>query len=127
MENIGEWVDKLKKSKKSIIVEGIKDKKALEHFGIKKIITLKGKPIYKVIEDFSEKEVIILTDLDKEGKKLYSKLKQGLTQRGVEVDNKFREFLFKTKLRQIEGLPRYSTIEIRQVLSHTFQSFNPFC
>ena len=68
------------------------------------------KPIYKIIEEVSEKtkEAVILTDLDKEGKKLFGKLNSGLSHHGVRVDNKFREFLFKkTKLRQIEGIISY--------------------
>lgn len=104
-----EWITLLKNSNKLIIVEGKKDKMALEELGIKNIICLKN-AIYKEIEEITEnnKEVIILTDLDKMGKKLYSKLKKGLTERGVRVDNHFREFLFKnTKLRQIEGIISY--------------------
>jgi len=105
-----EFLQKLKKASKNkiIVVEGIKDKKALESLGIENIITLK-KPLYKVIEDIVEtkKECIILTDLDKKGKELYGRLNSKLKQFGVKIDNRFREFLFKTKLRQIEGISRY--------------------
>jgi len=103
-----EQINELKK--KIIIVEGKKDKIALEELGLKNIITLSKKPIYKIIEEVSEKnkEVVILTDLDKEGKQLFGKLNQGLQYHGVKVDNKFRLFLFKeTKLRQIEGMGKY--------------------
>ena len=84
--------------------------RALEHFGIRKIMILNKKPLYKVVEDAAEKtkKAAILTDLDAEGKKLFGKLNSGLIHHGVKVDKKFREFLFKdTKLRQIEGLRRY--------------------
>ncbi|MBW2965769.1 toprim domain-containing protein [Candidatus Woesearchaeota archaeon] len=105
-----EFIKKFRKTSKEkiVLVEGIKDKKALESLGIKNIITLK-KPLYKIIEDIIEtkKECIILTDLDKKGKQLYSKLSSKLKQFGVKIDNRFREFLFKTKLRQIEGINRY--------------------
>ena len=48
--------------------------------------------------------------MDKQGKELYGKLNSGLQQRGVKIDNNFRNFLFKnTKLRQIEGLETYAT------------------
>lgn len=103
------WLEKLRKTNKLIIVEGKKDKEALEKLGVKNIVCLSG-PIYKVIEDISEKtkEVIILTDLDREGKKLYHRLKHNLQKHGVRVDNYFREFLFKeTTLTQIEGIFRY--------------------
>tara|TARA_Y100000310_G_scaffold331808_1_gene406102 strand:- start:20923 stop:21309 length:387 start_codon:yes stop_codon:yes gene_type:complete len=104
-----EWVGKLKNTDKLIVVEGVKDKRALEKFGIEDIITLK-KAIYKTAEDIAkqEKDCIILTDLDREGKKLYKELSTKLQDLGVKVDKSFREFLFrKTKLRQIEGLRKY--------------------
>jgi len=104
------FIQNLKKTSKEkiILVEGIKDKKALESFNIKNIITLK-KPLYQIIEDIVEtkKECIILTDLDKKGKQLYARLSSKLKQFGVIIDNRFREFLFKTKLRQIEGIKKY--------------------
>jgi len=89
-----------------VIVEGKKDKKALENLGFKKIITL-TKPIYKEVEDIKEKEVILLVDLDKEGRKIYSKLKKSLNRNHIKVDDKLRLALFKTDLRQIEGLDTY--------------------
>lgn len=110
-EELMEQIEKLKKSDCLIIVEGKKDMFALNQFGIKNIITLNKKPLFKIIEEIVEKntEVIILTDLDKEGKQLYGKLNSGLQKFGVKVNNKFREFLLKeTKLRQIEGLVTYT-------------------
>ena len=91
-----------------VIVEGIKDKSALNSLGIENIITLKG-PLYEEIEKISEKtkEVILLVDLDKEGKKLYHTLKIGLESKGIKINDKFRNFLFKTSLRNIEGLVAY--------------------
>jgi len=108
MNDIEDFIDKLKQVK-LIIVEGKKDKAALEKFGIKNIFVLNG-PLYKNIEEISEKakEVVILTDLDKEGRKLFSRFNSRLQERGIKVDNSFREFLFKeTKLRQIEGIDSY--------------------
>lgn len=93
-----------------VIVEGIKDRRALQELGFKKIVIL-NKPLYAIVEEVVEtgaKTVLILTDLDKEGKKLYSYLYKHLTERGVKIDNKLREYLFKeTQLRQIEGLVTY--------------------
>ena len=112
------WVESLKASNTLIIVEGKKDRAALESLGIaaSNIITLEG-PLYRNVEKIAEmisdmaskpKKAVILTDLDPEGKKLYSKLKKDLGEHGVEIDDRFREFLFrKTKLRQIEGLKTY--------------------
>ncbi len=94
--------------KSRIIVEGINDKKALEKFGIKNIITLK-KPLYAVVEQIVEegRPCIILTDLDKKGKELYLRLSSYLKQFGIKIWDAPREFLFRTELRQIEGLPKY--------------------
>ena len=102
-------IEKLKLPGKPIIVEGKKDKAALKKLGIANIFTIK-EPLFKLCEELSKKHdsVIILTDLDKEGKRLYSKLKENLERNGVKVDDSFRKFLFKeTKLTQIEGLLTY--------------------
>ncbi|MBN2367438.1 toprim domain-containing protein [Candidatus Woesearchaeota archaeon] len=102
-------IDRLRTSCNLIIVEGKKDRAALSRLEITNIREL-NKPIFQEIEDIaqSEKEVVILTDLDKEGKKLYAKLKSGLSERGVKIDDRFRDFLFKnTSLTQIEGLTSY--------------------
>ena len=91
---------------------------------------LLNKPVFEVVEDIvninknknlkkiknnninknkeKDRELIILTDLDKKGKQLYGKLKKDLCRNGYNIDHYFREFLQKnTKIRQIEGLPRY--------------------
>ena len=101
-------------AKKSIVVvEGIKDKKALEDLRIKHVMVLR-KPLYLVCEHIqkSGKPCIILTDLDREGKRMYIILNHNLNQLGVHINNRFREFLFQTRLRQIEGITKYlKTIE----------------
>lgn len=107
METIAEWIESLRDSNKLILVEGKKDKQKLEMLGLKNIITISNKPLYKTIENISEvcKEVVILTDLDHEGRKLYSKLKHQCQRNGIKVDRKYREFLFSnTKMTQIEGI-----------------------
>jgi 5S rRNA maturation endonuclease (ribonuclease M5) len=108
MEELIIEINKLKE-KKLIIVEGKKDIIALTKFGINNVIEINGP-----LEIFSEKiakkykEIILLTDLDKEGKKLYSKLNSYLRQQGVNIDNEFRNFLLKkTKITQIESLNKY--------------------
>ncbi|MFC1754292.1 toprim domain-containing protein [Thermoproteota archaeon] len=108
---INDWLTKLRISDKLIIVEGIKDRKALEGLDIpgSRIMTMK-KPIYQVVEEIAEqhKEAIILTDFDKKGKELYGRLKKDLLRHGVRIDSYFREFLQKnTKLSHIEGIKTY--------------------
>jgi len=68
---------------------------------------LQGRAIYEIIEDIGDKEVAVLTDLDPKGRELYSRLKNILSRRGVKINNRLRELLFRTKLRHIEGLATY--------------------
>jgi 5S rRNA maturation endonuclease (ribonuclease M5) len=115
-EELLEWLENLKASNTLIIVEGKKDRAALTNLGLTNIIMLEG-PLYQNVEKIAElmaqlasrlRKAVILTDLDPEGKKLYSRLKKDLGEHGVEIDDRFREFLFrKTKLRQIEGMDTY--------------------
>ena len=110
IEEFNILIDKIKNSNTLVIVEGKKDKIALQKLGLSNIIELSKKPIFQIVEDIanSNDECVILTDLDKEGKQLYSKLNSNLQRNGVKVNNKFREFLVKhSKLRQIEGLYSY--------------------
>ena len=110
LEELLEWIEKIRDSDKIVIVEGKEDKAALKRLGITNIVQLNKRPLYKVVEELIEKgkPVIILTDLDKKGKQLYGKLNHDLQRFGVKIDNKFRHFLFrKTQLRQIEGLDSY--------------------
>ena len=110
IDELNNLIEKIKNSNTLIIVEGRKDKAALQKLGIENIIQLNKKPLFQIVEEVSSsnKECIILTDLDKKGKELFGKLNSNLQKHGVKVNNKFREFLFKhTKLRQIEGIDSY--------------------
>ncbi len=103
-------LEKLRESGKPVIVEGKKDRTALLLFGITNIFTL-DRPLFAIVEDVSakSKEAAILTDLDKKGKFLYGKLKPDLLNHGVQIDDDFRNFLFRnTKIRQIEALKNYA-------------------
>ncbi|MBI4141080.1 toprim domain-containing protein [Candidatus Woesearchaeota archaeon] len=107
-------IDKLREQNLLIIVEGAKDKSALNAFGIANVRTL-NKSLFAVVEEIAQKtnECAILTDLDGEGKRLYAKLSQDLQRHGVKINNKFRNFLFReTQLRQIEGLSRVIPLRI---------------
>ncbi len=111
MQELDQWLQKLVEEQPYIIVEGPKDKTALVKLGLENVITLRGKPLYKVVEKTAEitSECMILTDLDNEGKKIYSRLRSDLQKHGVRIDDRFRNFLFKeTDLRQIEGLFNYA-------------------
>ncbi|MBI2654603.1 toprim domain-containing protein [Candidatus Woesearchaeota archaeon] len=110
IDDLNKFIEKIKNSNILVIVEGKKDKAALQKLGINNIIELNKKPLFQIVEEISNfnKECIILTDLDREGKQLYSKLNSNLQKNGVKINNRFREFLFRhTKLRQIEGMDSY--------------------
>ena len=110
MEEFYTHIRKIKNSNTLVVVEGKKDKSALQKLGISNVVELNKKPLFQIVEEISNsnEECIILTDLDKKGKEIYGKLNSNLQRNGVKVNNKFREFLFRhTKLRQIEGLNSY--------------------
>ena len=107
-DSLEEWNEKLIESTAQILVEGQNDERKLRKLGVdkKRIFLVSGKPIYMVIEELKdEKEVIILTDLDYEGKRMYNKLRHHLQTHGKKIDNRFRNFLFqKTTISHIEGI-----------------------
>ena len=87
-----------------IIVEGKKDKSALQKLGFQKIFVIHetGKSLGEKIEQIQEltekNKVCILTDFDKKGKKMYLLLKSRLQEIGVRMDNTLRGFLLKQKI-----------------------------
>lgn len=99
-------IDKIKNSDFLIIVEGKKDKNALSALGLKNIFILKKGSLAEAIEKIikMDKECVILTDFDDEGKKLYRILKRELVENGIKIDDKLRALLIKENLSHIEGL-----------------------
>ena len=112
-EAIAREIEKLKKENPFIIVEGKKDRKALLELGLKNILVLNetGKSLYVKIEEFIEKigkkECIILTDLDKKGKKLYFILKKQFLEHGIKTNGRLREMLIKARISHIEGFATF--------------------
>ncbi len=104
-----------------VIVEGKKDKEALEQFGIK-CYSLKGNVdffVEKILEEKNKEEknkeksftkkskfkVAILTDYDFRGEKLRMLLKENFSLHGVEEEKSFRTKLKKLfKINHIENL-----------------------
>ena len=109
IKDLEEWREKIQNTEKIIIVEGKKDKNALNSLNVKNIFVLNNKPLYQVVEEVADltDEAIILTDLDNEGRKLYSILREDLERNGVKIDKQFREFLLNnTKLVCIESIEK---------------------
>ena len=118
MLSIDEWVNQIAHDNSSlIIVEGKNDKKALNKLGIENVYSI-DMPLYSLIETIAEKNkrVIILTDFDKQGKKLYFKIKHNLQRNGVKVNDKYRKFLSLCKIVHIEGLFTYYKNNSKEVL-----------
>ncbi len=106
-KSIIENLEEIKRENYLVIVEGKKDRQALESLGLCKIMELKNRPLFKVIESINEDKVVILTDLDNEGRKLFGKLRHSLQKKGIKINNKMRNELFKSRLRNLEGLDTY--------------------
>ncbi|MCK4634954.1 MAG: hypothetical protein KAT37_03710 [Candidatus Aenigmarchaeota archaeon] len=93
-----------------IIVEGIKDKKALEEFGFSDVSTInRNKGLYDVAMSFKG-EVLVFTDFDSEGEEISKKLSELLRKTGCRVDTntrrKLRRLFIKNKINTVEGLKR---------------------
>ncbi len=110
-ENLLERIEKLRtlSLEAPVIVEGKKDESALRAIGVKgKIFRISsGMPLFKFCEDISERysSVIILTDLDKEGERLFKKLRNYLVQMGVKINETFRkDILSKLETYEVESI-----------------------
>jgi 5S rRNA maturation endonuclease (ribonuclease M5) len=107
-EIISEFIKKLQSEDVPIIVEGKKDKEALEKFGVNNVHTLSGKPAYKIAEEMKdESRVILLLDLDRKGREIKSQLLHSFEKVGAKVDLRYDKMLRQTQLSHIEGLPKY--------------------
>ncbi|MEM2138941.1 MAG: toprim domain-containing protein [Candidatus Woesearchaeota archaeon] len=113
INDLYEEIQKIKEGNFIIIVEGKKDKNALLNLGLNenKIFFLKN-DIYgfslEVIKNLKKDDkIIILTDLDKEGIKLYKKIKEILEKEHIKINDNLREIIKKLDIKQIEGLDSY--------------------
>ncbi len=108
-QEIIDIIDEIQQQNLLILVEGKKDKAALEKLSLNSML-LHGSDFFHRIQEIASynKEVLILTDFDKEGKMLYCKIAKELEKYGIKVNKKYREFFQKkTKLSQIEGMDTY--------------------
>jgi 5S rRNA maturation endonuclease (ribonuclease M5) len=106
--NIDDLYQEIENSKDlTVLVEGPNDKRSLERLGFRRVATL-NKPLYSIVEQLQEEEeLLILTDLDDHGRKLYKYFYGELTRRGVRVNNRLRLMIFQTPVRHIEGLAHF--------------------
>ncbi|MCI4434086.1 MAG: hypothetical protein JHC29_01260 [Thermoplasmata archaeon] len=94
-----------------VIVEGIRDEKALRKIGLKgKIIIFnRGKSLYDFSEIISNlyNEVIILFDNDRRGRYLTRYVSRILESKGVRVNLEYRDFIF--SMLEMKGIEEIST------------------
>ena len=90
----------------TLIVEGKKDATALKSLGLRNIIPLNGQPL----SDFADRldgnrQTVILTDFDEEGRRLCSRLLKLLQRRRIKANPRLRRMLtIETGILRIEEL-----------------------
>lgn len=88
-----------------VIVEGKKDKEALKTLGVKNIIAINSKPLLDIVNTIrqrGDKEVIILTDFDKQGRKIEAKLRNLLQRYKIHTNEKLRWKMMRVGKNNIE-------------------------
>ncbi|MEK6907472.1 MAG: toprim domain-containing protein [Nanoarchaeota archaeon] len=118
MYSIDNWVNQILQDNNSLIlVEGKRDIKALNKLGIINVSSI-DRPIYSLIENITRKNkrVIILTDFDRTGRKLYFSIKHELQRNGIKINDKYRKYLSRCKITHIEGLFTYYKNNSKEVL-----------
>ncbi|NOZ81763.1 MAG: toprim domain-containing protein [Candidatus Micrarchaeota archaeon] len=99
---IAELLDALQDiRKRTVIVEGKRDKKALCSLGFSRVYDISGKDIGTFSERFGSERVVVLTDFDREGEKIAKRLSLFLR-----VDHKTRN-----KIRKLSIKAGFVTIE----------------
>lgn len=110
LEELNHDIDKLREFslEMPIIVEGRRDERALRDIGIKgEILKISnGMSLFEFCEAISERyeEVILMTDLDKEGNKLTKNLRNYLIYKGVKINEKFKLIMRKLRTNEVENL-----------------------
>jgi 5S rRNA maturation endonuclease (ribonuclease M5) len=107
-------------SERLVIVEGKKDEKALKSLGLKDIIAINGRPLYKIadIALSTDKEIVILTDFDKKGRQIENKLKELLHRQNKKINSKLRwkvMALGKNKIEDFGRIDSGSHTSLREV------------
>ncbi|SNR70193.1 toprim domain-containing protein [Desulfurobacterium atlanticum] len=114
VKKLKSWLIDLKnfinrKEKAIIVVEGKRDRTALEKFGIMNVYDLKGRNFHTFSEFIADKVnpsvVILLADFDPEGEEIAKKLKSVFCKYNLNVNTSFRESLRETGIRFIEEIP----------------------
>lgn len=103
-EKLEKTLEELRQDSRLKLVEGIKDKRSLENFGIKNIRTIRG-PLSAVAENLP-REAILLTDYDKRGKTTLKRMQELCENEGIRADTDYWK-----KLRQTARLTKIEELE----------------
>ena len=89
-----------------VIVEGNNDAEALQRLGVEDTVILnKGQTLLETVEALQdEKQLIILTDMDQQGKILRKKLIKLMQHYGIQENKRPRELFSQLRLSHVEGL-----------------------
>ncbi|HDI02786.1 MAG TPA: hypothetical protein ENF95_01480 [Candidatus Aenigmarchaeota archaeon] len=116
-EELMEFLTELKSE--CVIVEGIKDKRALKIFGFSDVHVLnKKKGLFEFSSEFKGR-VLVLTDFDPEGERIAKKLTELLLKVGCKVEreerNKLRRLFLKNKINTVESLRKIFTQKYKSI------------
>ena len=110
LDKFRQWVEHLRIKSKEIpvVVESEKEKKRIAALGVKNIFVLKD-PYYALAEKIAKKwkTAILLFDVDKRGQEYYEKMQREFERLGIKIDNRFRQFIYHSKLKTVEGILTY--------------------
>lgn len=109
-ESFKDWKDKLKEYGNTenvvIIVEGKRDEQVLKRWGVQNVFAIKGRRFYDILEEVEYCNLcILLIDTDKQGDKIFHRLKQMLEREGIPIDTDFREYMKSFDVKEVEELP----------------------
>ena len=102
-------IEEIKEENALIVVEGKNDKKSLEELGFTNIKPIAGKPQHIFLNELLNENslIVILTDLDKEGRKQYGRICEYAERNGLRVDMRLRKVIAKLPVKQIESLANF--------------------
>jgi len=98
-----------------LIVEGKKDEKALRSLGMRHILEINSRPIWKVAQDavsmaekHKNRHIIVLTDFDRTGRKLASQIRLLLQSRNIHADYRIRRDVMNLGIKCMEEMASLS-------------------
>ncbi len=109
-ESFSDWKKKLieygNREDTVVIVEGKRDEDVLKRWGVKNVFPIKGRRFYDILEEVEYCELcILLIDVDKQGEKIFTRLRDMLKREGIPVDTAFREYMKGFDIKEVEELP----------------------